>query len=201
MAQSINLLPQIAEKEVQQGVYKRKVNVVAIVSLLVVASLTLALFGYQLVLSTQSRSLDSQSKQKEELIRAKFELEVKQRALVDKLDAISAYLDKNKSTAKAFKKIVEIANTGKIKLSKVDVGSGGDIIVSGTTVNSTNLGTFIDNLVAENPQAQVTLDKQVANSIAINNAVFQFTIRVNYNNAPILDPANDEIPTTEVSSP
>jgi len=198
MAQAINLLPQIAEKEVKQGVYKRKINLVAIVSLLATASVALGLFAYQLVLTTQARALENNTKRVEERIKEKFELEVKQRALVDKLDAVAAYLDKNKSTAKAFRRIIDLANSGKVALSKVDFGSGGAIIVTGTAANSTNLGSFFDNLTAENPEATVTLEKPIANTISVSAAQFQFTIRVNYGNAPILDQVVEEFPTEEV---
>src|SRR3989344_5806972 len=146
MAQSINLLPQIAEQEIQRGVYKKKINLVAIASLLFVGVVAVGLFSYQLFLSTQARSIEAKTKEKEAEISKKAETEIQQRALIDKLEAVRSYLEKNKSTAVAFKKIIELANTGSITLNKVEVNSSGTITIAGSSPTSTNLGSLFDRL-------------------------------------------------------
>ena len=184
MAQSINLLPQLAEAEIQKGVYKRKINLVAIGSLLLVLAVTLGLYSWQLFLSTQARRAETQASEKEKEISQKAPLEIKQRTLVDKLEAAKAYLDKNKSTAVAFKEIIDLTNAGAVSLTKVDVNSAGEINITGNTSGSTQLGVLFDNLTNEG--AQVSLSKVVATSVTLSSGGYQFSIRLNYTKNGIL---------------
>ena len=195
MAQSINLIPQVAEAEIQKGVYKKKINLVAIGSLLIVGAVLIGLFSYQLFLSIQSKNLDALSSEKEKEILEKAPVEIKQRTFIDKLEAIKTYWEKNKSTASAFKKIIDLVNNGSVTLTKVDVNSAGEVTLAGNSAGSANLGNLFDSLT--NSGAQVSLDKVVATNVALAGPVYQFTIRLNYTKKGILP----ERPKYEIQKP
>ncbi|MCH7541978.1 hypothetical protein IH981_04370, partial [Patescibacteria group bacterium] len=92
MAQDINLLPEISEAEVKSGAYRRKINFTAVASLLVVAAILLALFGYWLFLAAQSRRIDSQTKEAESVILSQSRKEITRRSLVEKLDEVDKFI-------------------------------------------------------------------------------------------------------------
>ncbi|MDP2671392.1 MAG: hypothetical protein Q8P13_02910 [bacterium] len=184
---SINLLPQVAETEIKKDVYKRKISVAAVASLLAVAGIIIALFGYQLFLSARDRTLTAETTEKTAQITSpeNAALEVKQRALIGKLEAITGYLNSNKSTARAFKQIITLASSGQVSLSRVELSSAGAITVAGFASTSSNLGRFFDNLTDE--KATVSLEKVVASSVSLTSNSYQFTVRLNYTKPGLLD--------------
>lgn len=181
---SINLLPQIAEKEIKTGVYKQKVNIFSIAALLVVFAIVAGLFAYQLFLATRSSALDSNTETQRQIIRDNFETEIKQRALVDKLQAVKDQFDKNKSTSAMTQKVLDLLATGKISLSKVDVDYSGGVSVSGKSNSSAEVAKFIE--ATTDDLAKDTIEKVVATSIIFKEGNYQFTIRFNYTKAGLL---------------
>ena len=88
MAQGINLIPKVSKGDSRRIVYKKKINVVAIASLLTVAVIFLALFAYQLFLQTSRNRVESRVMAVRDQIKTQQTKEISQRALVDKLNEI-----------------------------------------------------------------------------------------------------------------
>lgn len=149
MAAGIELLPEGTEKEAKKGVYKRSVNVIAIVSLLIVAAVLFGLFGYQLFLSASARSIETKTKDAEQQILSQSGKEATHRLLVDKLETTSNFLSSQLVYSEGFKEILSILNKSGAKLTNSEFGSDGVFRIIGKSKNSKVLGKLIGGLINE----------------------------------------------------
>lgn len=178
MAQEINLLPQLTEKEVSREVYKKKVNVSAIAALLGVVVILLGLFSYQLFLQTSRTRVDREAKNIEDQIQQQQTKEISQRALVDKLNQIEKLLNEAPPVSSAVANVLKLSKEGNISLSQVSVKSDGDVQVAGTSTTSTLLGKFF--------KALADVDEKIFAKINLSNLSkeagepYQFTIDMDF---------------------
>ena len=149
MAAGIELLPEGTEEEAKKGVYKRSVNVIAIVSLLIVAAVLFGLFGYQLFLSASARSIETRTKDAEQQILSQSGKEATHRLLVDKLETTSNFLSSQLVYSEGFKEILSILNKSGAKLTNSEFGSDGVFRIVGKSKNSKVLGKLIGGLINE----------------------------------------------------
>ncbi len=151
MAAGIEFLPKTIEEEAKQGVYKRSVNVVAIVSLLIVAAILAALFGYQMFLSTSAGSIETKTKEAEDIILSEEQnrKEVTHRLLVDKLDATSNFLSSQLVYSEGFKEILSIFRKSGANWISSEFNSNGVFRIIGKSKNSKILGKLIGGLINE----------------------------------------------------
>jgi len=148
MAQGINLLPEISDKDTRTEVYKKKVNVIAITSLLAIALIFMGLFAYQLFLQTSRSRVEGESKEKQEQILTQQTKEISQRTLVDKVTEIDKLLGEAVPTARAVATLSDIAKkSGDVLVVKLSVRSDGDVIFSGTTGSTTSIQKLFRNLI------------------------------------------------------
>lgn len=149
MAAGIELLPEGTEEEAKKGVYKRSVNVIAIVSLLIVAAVLFGLFGYQMFLSASARSINTKTKDAEQQILSQSGKEATHRLLVDKLETTSNFLSSQLVYSEGFKEILSILNKSGAKLTSSEFGSDGVFRIIGKSKNSKVLGKLIGGLINE----------------------------------------------------
>lgn len=159
MAQDIDLMPQeAARRELTEGSVNRTVNLSAIISLLVVAAVLIALFGWQLFLSSSIQRIDSQTKRAEEDILAQSSKEITHRALVNKLEDTSKFLDSRLQFADAYKIVLDVLKKSGAVLTTADLKNDGTFTVTGdakttkvfravvTTLNDEKLNQDLGNL-------------------------------------------------------
>lgn len=149
MAAGIELLPEGTEEEAKKGVYKRSVNVIAIVALLIVAAVLFGLFGYQMFLSASARSIETKTKDAEQQILSQSGKEATRRLLVDKLETTSNFLSSQLVYSEGFKEILSILNKSGAKLTNSEFGSDGVFRIIGKSKNSKVLGKLIGGLIDE----------------------------------------------------
>ena len=148
MAQGINLLPEITESESRGVVYKKKINVVAIASLLAVAVIFLALFAYQLFLQTSRSRIENRAKDVQDQIQTQQTKEISQRTLVDKLTEIDRLLSQAVPSAKAVSEIRKVAkSSGNVSIIRLSIKSDGDLIVGGSTNSSRSIQRLFKGLI------------------------------------------------------
>src|SRR3990172_2249852 len=88
----INLLPDVAEKEIKAGVYKRKVNIFSLVVLGLVGVVIVAILFFQGGLALKANSIKNKTAEAEDRIRQKQTIEIKALATKQKLDKIKQLL-------------------------------------------------------------------------------------------------------------
>ncbi len=180
MAQGINLLPELTEKESRKEVYKRKVNVISIAALLAVALIFLGLFAYQLFLQTSKTRVDRESGNLEEQISLQLPKEVAQRVLVDKLNQIDKLLSEGVPVASAVANVSDLARgSGRISINTLRISSDGDVVVSGTAADSNTLGKFFKTLISTD--IRNIFDKVTLSNLSGEKAEpFSFTIEMDF---------------------
>lgn len=154
MAQGINLLPELTEREARKEVYKRKVNIVSIAVLLSVAVILVGLFAYQLFLQTSRSRAERESENLENQILDQKEKEIAQLALVDKLNQIDKLLNEGVPTASAVATVSDLASgSGGVSITSFKIKSDGDVLLAGTARNSRTLEKFFESLISKNIKA------------------------------------------------
>ena len=132
MAQDIDLMPQEAvQKERTKGLINKKVNVAAIVSLLIIASVLAALFGWQLFLASSAQRIDSQTKDAQDLVIAQAAKEITHRALVEKLDDTKKFLDSRLLFASSYQTVLDVIKISGAILTESTLKNDGTFTISG----------------------------------------------------------------------
>ena len=149
MAQGINLIPEVTEGESREIVYKKKINVVAIASLLTVAVVFLALFAYQLFLQTSRSRVESRAADVQDQIQVQQTKEISQRTLVDKLTEIDRLLTQAVPSSKAISEIRKIAkSSGNISIKRLSIKSDGDLVFGGSTDSTLSIQKLFKGLIS-----------------------------------------------------
>ena len=132
MAQDIDLMPQEAvQKEITKGLLNKNVNVAAIVSLLIIASVLAALFGWQLFLASSAQRIDSQTKDAQDLVIAQAAKEITHRALVEKLDDTKKFLDSRLLFASSYQTVLDVIKISGAILTESTLKNDGTFTISG----------------------------------------------------------------------
>lgn len=149
MAEDINLLPEISEEEAKKGAQKRTVNTAAIASLLVVAVILLALFGYQLFLAASATRIEAQTRAAEEQILAQARKEATHRLLVEKLEKASQFLANALPYSEGHSLLTNILKKCECTLTEAVFKDDGGLSISGDAGSSSNLEKLVTGLTSE----------------------------------------------------
>lgn len=149
MAQGINLIPEVSKGESRRIFYKKKINVVAIASLLTLAVVFLTLFSYQLFLQTSRSRVESRVKTVQDQIQTQQIKEISQRALVDKLNEIDRLLTQAVPSSKAVSEMRKIAkSSGNISIKRLSIKSDGDLVFGGSTNSTLSIQKLFKGLIS-----------------------------------------------------
>lgn len=147
MESGINLLPQLTEAELKKGVYRRKINMAAFVTLAIVGVIIILLFAYQIFLKLRADSIESQTQAATAKIHEFKDVEIVNLALKQKLDKITDYLTKEIPKSSLVEQVGNASVTNPaIKITNIQTDEKGKIIVEGTAVNSASFHDWIVNL-------------------------------------------------------
>lgn len=179
MESGINLLPEITEKEIKAGVYRRKVNVAAMATLAVVGVIILALISYQVYLSIRATNVENRSKEAEARIRQNSQVEIINLALKQKLDKIKTILEAEIPTSTLIDKVTEASATSQpIALQGMSAQSDGTVTVEGTAVNSSIFKEWAENLTKNS--AQPFFSKVQVVSLTGDGSGYKFQISLSF---------------------
>ena len=151
MAQDINLLPEITEEEVRKSTYTRRVNFVAIASLLVIGTILLAVFGYWLFLAANSERLKVQTKNAEEQILSPSltRKEITRRSLVERLNKAGQFIASVVPYSESIDKIIKFFSASKVSLTENEFKDSGDQTLIGEFVSPSHFKTLTDKFISE----------------------------------------------------
>ena len=151
MAQDINLLPEITEEEVRKSAYTRRVNFVAIASLLVVGTILLAVFGYWLFLAANSERLKVQTKNAEEQILSPSltRKEITRRSLIERLNEAGQFIASVVPYSESIDKIIKFFSVSKVSLTENEFKDSGDLTLIGEFDSPSHFKTLTDKFTSE----------------------------------------------------
>ncbi len=149
----INLLPDVAEREIKSGVYKRKANIISLVLLGVIGVVIVGILIFQGSLALQANSIKNKTAEAEDRIRQKQALEIKALATKEKLDKIKQLLTSTIPSSAFISEITkDSATTQPIVLTNLTISQNGEAFVDGTAVNSEVFKQWVANLTSEASQ-------------------------------------------------
>ena len=149
----INLLPEVAEREIKAGVYKRKVNIVALGVLGLVGIVIVGILIFQAALALQASNIKNKTSEAEDRIRQNQAVEIKTLATKEKLDKIEQLLT---SAIPSSTFVAEVSKAGAtatpIALTNLTISQSGEAFIDGTAVNSEIFKQWVANLTSEASQ-------------------------------------------------
>lgn len=151
-ASGINLLPEIAETEIKSGVYKRKVNLVALVVLGAIGVTIVVILILQGALALQANSIRNQTEAAEQEIQKNSLVEIKALATKEKLDKTQQLLEAAIPASTFVAEADKAAAASQIKLTGLSISQNGEAFVDGTASNSETFKQWVANLTGENGQ-------------------------------------------------
>src|SRR3990172_1971002 len=92
MEGGINLLPQLTEKEIKAGVYRRKINIAALASVGLIGIIIVALFSYQLFLTFRANNIEERTNKATSQIVENKDTEILNRSLKEKVTQLQTIL-------------------------------------------------------------------------------------------------------------
>jgi hypothetical protein len=119
------------------------------VSLLLVAAVLVALFGWQMFLSNRATSIQTktQEAEKEILSDELSRKEITRRLLVDKLDAAAVFLTTQPVYSEGVEEILNVIKKAGATLTNSEFGNDGVFSITGKAKTSKVLGKVIEGLV------------------------------------------------------
>jgi Tfp pilus assembly protein PilN len=155
MEGGINLLPQLTEKEIKAGVYRRKINLVALGSVGFIGLVIVALFSYQLFLTVRAGDIENRTQKASEQIRENRETEVLNRSLKQKVEQLQTILTTTIPTSILIKQITEAAAAvpEPLRLTGISMSGKNVVTVEGLAIGSQpseNLKAWVNNLTSAN---------------------------------------------------
>ena len=149
MAEGIEFLPDEKERKLKVPDYKRFVNVGAIVSLLVIATILFGLFGYQFYIGSSAKRIEAQTAAAEQDILAQSRKEITHRLLVDKLEEASKFITAQLPYSDGYKKIIDILKKSGAVLVGGELANTGTFTIIGNATNATVLDKVKKGLTGE----------------------------------------------------
>lgn len=180
MAEDINLMPREAvQTKENKTSYTKSINVYAITVLLVAAAILIGLFGYQIFLSAQSKRIAVQTKQAEEEILSESAKEISRRALVEKIDVSSAFLNQRLKYSESYKIILNIVKSSGVVLTEGSMQNDGSFTLSGEAKSSASFKKLVDGLTSDDLKSD--LEKvELVNLSKEKEEPYKFTIDYKY---------------------
>jgi hypothetical protein len=183
MAQDINFLPELTEDERRQRTYSRRVNFVAIFSLLVMGAVLLGLFGYWAFLAANAQRIQSQTKDAEQEIISQSRKEITRRALVNRLDKAKEFIDSVLPFSTAADKIIVFFTGSGASLTDSEFKENGDMTIGGEFADPSQFNRLVNRFTStsetENFQ-EVTLVSMVKDTTSEEGGNYIFTLGVKY---------------------
>ena len=149
MAEGIEFLPDEKERKLKVPDYKRFVNVGAIASLLVIATILFGLFGYQFYMGSSAKRIEAQTAAAEQDILAQSRKEITHRLLVDKLEKASGFITAQLPYSEGYKKIIDILKKSGAVLVGGELANTGTFTIVGNATNAAVLDKVKKGLTAE----------------------------------------------------
>jgi len=149
MAEGIEFLPDEKERKLKVPDYKRFVNVGAIASLLVIATILFGLFGYQFYIGSSAKRIEAQTAAAEQDILAQSRKEITHRLLVDKLEEASKFITAQLPYSDGYKKIIDILKKSGAVLVGGELANTGTFTIIGNATNATVLDKVKKGLTGE----------------------------------------------------
>ena len=149
MAEGIEFLPDEKERKLKVPDYKRFVNVGAIASLLVIATILFGLFGYQFYMGSSAKRIEAQTAAAEQDILAQSRKEITHRLLVDKLEKASGVITAQLPYSEGYKKIIDILKKSGAVLVGGELANTGTFTIVGNATNAAVLDKVKKGLTAE----------------------------------------------------
>jgi hypothetical protein len=151
MESGINLLPEVTEKEIKAGVYRRKTVVVAIGSLVLIGVVIIALLSYQVYLSISANDIQARADKAITTINEPLHstLEISSLALKEKINKIQQTLESEIPTSTLIEQVQTAATKAispAIQISGISSSSDGTLTVDGAAAGSQVFSKWIDNL-------------------------------------------------------
>jgi hypothetical protein len=176
MAEGINLLPEIAEVEVKRGVYRRKINIFALLVLAVLVAILLGFILYWGYLGVRAKTLSDQTTAAEKKISEQTAKEINQRALVGKLDMGKNFLTTALPYSVSMDKIIGIVE-GIANLTSNTFDSK-NLEIAGEVSDTTKFSTLVDRL--NDPALSGTFGTLVLNSLTKGAADNPYKFDINF---------------------
>ena len=146
----INLIPDIAEKEIKSGVYKKKTNLVSLIVLGVVAVVIVAILIFQGALALQANNVSNKIEDASTRINKNVQVEIKAQATKEKLDKAEELLASAIPSSTFVQQTVKAAATSQpITITSLSINASGEAVVDGQATNSEVLKQWVANLTAE----------------------------------------------------
>ena len=148
MAEGIEFLPDEKQRKLKVPDYKRFVNVGAITSLLVLATILFGLFGYQFYIGSSAKRIEAQTAAAEQDILSQTRKEITHRLLVGKLEEASKFITAQLPYSDGYKKIIDILKKSGAVLVGGELANTGTFTVVGNATNATVLDKVKKGLTA-----------------------------------------------------
>ncbi len=148
MAEGIEFLPDEKQRKLKVPDYKRFVNVGAITSLLVLATILFGLFGYQFYIGSSAKRIEAQTAAAEQDILSQTRKEITHRLLVGKLEEASKFITAQLPYSDGYKKIIDILKKSGAVLVGGELANTGTFTVVGNAANATVLDKVKKGLTA-----------------------------------------------------
>ena len=148
MASEINLLPELVAEEKRKGVYKQKINVIALISLLVVGVIIVGFFAYQFGLSLFLKNINARIENAQSEILDSAGKEITHRALVEKLNIADSFISGRTSFSAGFEKLLGVLNDSGIILKNSEFKKDGGVTITVNAATSDNIGKFVNAITA-----------------------------------------------------
>lgn len=143
----INLLPEMAENEIKSGVYKKKINLFALILLGLVGLGFVGILIFQGALALQAGSIRRRSSDAEIRIQKNQIVEIKALATKEKLDKIEQLLTAAIPSSIFITEISKASATNQpIKVTSLSISQNGEAFVDGIAKDSNVLKQWVDNL-------------------------------------------------------
>lgn len=177
MAGEINLLPQ-REYEVQRKELIQRWFYLASVFLLVLELLAVVgVFGFLGVRSLEIRRLTSEINKTTKTIQDLSAVEGLQATLEKKAAKILSITDKQRRLDKVLEKVAEVMPNG-VKLSGINLSDKNDLVTSGEARNSTDLSTFLINLIDEEKGGKYFSEVNVGSLASSSEGKYSFGLNM-----------------------
>ncbi|HEY4694373.1 MAG TPA: hypothetical protein VIH52_00145 [Candidatus Nanoarchaeia archaeon] len=185
METGINLIPELTEKEIKSGVYRRKANLAAIGALASVGLIILLLIAYRGYLFIQARGIENRTSEVEKIVVSFREVEISTLTLKEKLTQIDKLLKESLPASEAVGEVIGAAGTSTpIAIKNLNISDTGEILVEGAAVTSEVFAEWVDKLTSGRG-AQV-FSKINLVSLVKNESGFGFSIRADFTKRGVL---------------
>lgn len=171
----INLVPEIAEEEIKKGGYKRKSNIVAILSLLFIGAVIGGLFAVQLALYGWRVKVDSDTKNAESYILSEKEKDINRRSLVEKLKRAESFLNTRIPYSAGVEELINVFKETSVVLKNVNFEKDDIVSISGEAANSADLDKLITSLIS-NKTAKTFSTVELVSLVGTKDKPYTFTI-------------------------